>query len=89
MCDLCVLDIENKPNKKIGIPDCIVKTDESLFTKRKNNCGQELPEQWMLCGICRETKDLFVVTVPNRTGSSLLDKIIENVADGSTIYSGC
>ena len=37
--------------------------------------------------ICRETKDSFVVTVPNRIGSTLLDKITENIADGSTIYS--
>lgn len=41
----------------------------------------------MLGGICRETKDSFIVTVPGRTDSTLLDKIIENIADGTTIYS--
>ncbi|GIX97917.1 DDE_Tnp_IS1595 domain-containing protein [Caerostris darwini] len=79
--------MENKPNKKIGGPDCIVEIDQNLCTKRKDNCGRVLPEKWVFGGICRETKDSFVVTVPNRTGSTLLDKIIENIADGSTIYS--
>lgn len=45
MRELCVLDMVNKPNKKIGGPRCIVEFDESLFTKRKNNCGRLLPEQ--------------------------------------------
>ena len=86
MCELCALDKENKP-KKISGPDCIVKIDKSLFTKHKNNRARVLPEQWVFSGICRETKDLFVVTVTNRTVSILLDKIIENIADGSIIYS--
>ncbi|GBM01069.1 hypothetical protein AVEN_117004-1 [Araneus ventricosus] len=51
------------------------------------DCGRVLPEQWVFGGICREIKDSFVVTVPNRTVSTLLDKIIENIAGGSTIYS--
>ncbi|KAF8767664.1 hypothetical protein HNY73_020586 [Argiope bruennichi] len=45
--ELCVLDMENKPNKKVGGPDCIAEIDESLFIKRKNNCGRVLPEKWV------------------------------------------
>nr|CAI5850247.1 unnamed protein product [Callosobruchus analis] len=32
-------------------------------------------------------KDSFIVTIPCRSGSTLLAKIIENIADSSIIYS--
>ena len=78
--------MKNKSNKKIGESGCIVEIDESLFTKRTNSSGGLLPQQWVFGGICKQTKDLFIVTVPNTTGSTLLDKMIENIADGMTIF---
>lgn len=89
MRELCVLDLDNIPKKKLGVPDCILEMDESLFTKYKNNCVRVLSEQSVFGGLCRETKDSYVVTVANRTGCTLLAKLIENIADGIIISSDC
>ena len=84
---LCVLDIEHKRNKKVGRADCFDKIDGHLFTKHKNICCRVLPKSWGIGGICKGTKHLFAFTVPNRTGSTLLDKIFEIITDGNTVSS--
>ena len=61
-----------------------MEIDESLLTKSKNNCDWVLPKQSVFDGIGRETKDSFVVTVPNKTGCTILDKITENIASRMT-----
>ncbi|KAF0751682.1 DDE Tnp IS1595 domain-containing protein [Aphis craccivora] len=34
--------------------------------------GRILPQQWVLGGICRETKEYFIVCVPDRSEKTLL-----------------
>ncbi|GFR95802.1 hypothetical protein ElyMa_004437700 [Elysia marginata] len=74
--------------KQIGGPNHIVEVDEAKFGKRKYNRGRIVEGQWVLGGICRETREWFFVPVENRSEETLLPIIIiKHVAAGSIIYS--
>ena len=48
-----------------------------------------MPEQWIFGGICRETREVFMVAVPNRTADVLLGVVREKIREGSTVISDC
>uniref|UniRef100_A0A914GNV4 ISXO2-like transposase domain-containing protein n=1 Tax=Globodera rostochiensis TaxID=31243 RepID=A0A914GNV4_GLORO len=75
--------------QQIGGPGYTVEIDEALFTKRKSTQGRQLPEQWVFGGICRETRECFLVAVPDRTAATLLPIIAQRIAPGSTVHSDC
>ena len=78
-----------KHQGQIGGVGLTVEIDEALFTKRKNHSGRVLPEQWVFGGICRETRECFMVAVPNRTAKTLLTVVREKIAPNSTVMSDC
>ena len=88
MREICAWFLMSK-QKKIGGKNMIVEIDESMFTRRNSNKGRVLPRQWVFGGICRETKEVFMCLVDDRTSTTLMTKIKEFIEPETTIYSDC
>ena len=84
--EVCAMDLLANP-VVIGGPGRTVEVDESLFSRRKNHQGRQLPEQWVFGGIDRLTRECFLFTVPDRSGPTLLPIIQGSIRAGSTIMS--
>jgi transposase-like protein len=66
-----------------------VEVDEAKFGKRKFNRGRRVPGQWIVGGVCRETKEYFFVLVDKRPKSILHQICKDFINMGSTIYTDC
>ena len=75
--------------KQIGGPNMTVEIDEAKFGKRKFNRGRVVEGQWVLGGICRETRECFFVPVEDRTENTLLSIILKYVRLGTIIHTDC
>ena len=87
--DICLNVVIDKSYDKIGGPGTHVEIDESKFGKRKYNRGHVIEGQWVLGGICRETKEIFLVTVPSHDKETLIPIIKDKIKPGTTILSDC
>ena len=87
--DICYNIVSEMSSDKIGGPGLTVEIDESKFGKNKYHKGRYMEGQWIFGGICRETKDFFVVPVPKRDSLTLIPVILSKIAEGSTIISDC
>ena len=59
--EVCSAIISQHHTGRIGGPGKIVEIDESKFGRRKYHLGRVVEGQWVFRGICRETKECFVI----------------------------
>jgi hypothetical protein len=59
----------------IGGPNIIVKMDESLFIWRKKEVERGLPQQWVLGGTCRGTREILLIAIRDPPGQTLVSVI--------------
>ena len=87
--EVCSRIVENESSKPIGGEGCTVEVDEAKFGKRKYQRGRIVEGQWVLGGICRETRQVFLVPVERRDGATLIAIIEEYVAPNTHIVTDC
>ena len=84
-----MLDYVEGCSQKIGGPNKTVEIDESKFGRRKYNRGHAVKGQWVFGGIERESGNLFLVPVPDRSATTLMAAISEWIEPGTTVISDC
>ena len=57
--------------RRIGGIGFIVEIDETLLHKRKYNRGRFREPQWLVGGICLQTKEFFVVLIDDRKTATM------------------
>ena len=89
--EVCTVSTARRGDSIIGGIGKIVEIDESKFWCRKYNRGRilqgSMTDGWVFGGICRETKEIFMVRVPNRRRDTLYEVIKEHIREGSIIMS--
>ncbi|CAJ0584563.1 unnamed protein product, partial [Mesorhabditis spiculigera] len=63
---------ERLKESRIGGPGTICELDETVMSRRKYHRGRIVKARWLFGGICRETKEMFAVLVPDRRAETLM-----------------
>ena len=86
-----ILAVMNDRNNMIGGEGMTVEIDETHIFKRKYNVGRILVSQsvWVIGGICRETKNVFLKVSTVRNRQTLMKIISDNVQPGTRIITDC
>lgn len=72
-----------------GGPGRIVEIDEAKLGHRKYNKGDVIDGQWILGGVERGTKNIFLEVVPDGTQETLCEGIQRYVLPGTSIMTDC
>jgi transposase-like protein len=84
-----IMKNRNSYLKKIGGKNDIVEIDESKSCKRKYNKGHQVKGTWIVGGISRKTKKVFMIPVKVRDAEKLTSIIKKHVLPGTTVYTDC
>ena len=84
--DLCVEIYPVNP-QPIGGHGHVVEIDESKFGHRKYSRGRMLYGQWVFRGIDRDTKEMSMIPVQDRSAATLVPLIEKYILPGTTIHS--
>jgi transposase-like protein len=93
--DVCCNWVENNPpsigghflNDSGEVIAHTVEIDETVAVRRKYHRGRYIQSKWVFGGICRETRQVFMMQVRNRQADTLLPIINSHVLPGSRIIS--
>ena len=82
-CEICMNIVFDDSSEMIGGEGKIVEIDESKFGKQKYNRGRLVEGQWVLGGVCREDKEIFLVPVASHDKETLIPLLVERIRPGS------
>ena len=95
--EVCTISTHRRGDNIIGGEGLTVEIDESKFFCRKYKRGRMLANEkpgegsqqrgWVFGGICRETREVFMVRVPDRTRVTLYGYIKKHIREGTNIIS--
>lgn len=79
----------NTTMEKLGGVGKTVEIGEAKMEKRKYNQSRIIEGQWVVGGVERNSKKIFIVDMPDRTHESLLSIILQKIEEGTKIISEC